>query len=53
MVASEYLQPAPIARPPPALLYADWAHPIPEHFQDARAYRARLLQRPELCPRTR
>lgn len=30
----------------PALLYADWAHPIPEHFQDARAYRARLLQRP-------
>ncbi len=30
----------------PALLYADWAHPIPEHFQDARAYRARLLKRP-------
>jgi glutathione S-transferase len=30
----------------PALLYADWAHPMAERFEHARAYRARLLQRP-------
>lgn len=30
----------------PALLYADWAHPMAQHFEHARAYRARLLQRP-------
>ncbi|MBW9054782.1 glutathione S-transferase family protein [Rhizobium mesosinicum] len=30
----------------PALLYADWAHPVPEHFENLRAYRARLLARP-------
>jgi glutathione S-transferase len=30
----------------PALLYADWTHPIPQAFANLRAYRARLLQRP-------
>lgn len=30
----------------PALLYADWTHPIPERFAALRAYRARLLARP-------
>ena len=30
----------------PALLYADWAHPIAPHFAALRAYRARLLARP-------
>ena len=30
----------------PALLYADWAHPIAERFGNLRAYRARLLARP-------
>ena len=30
----------------PALLYADWTHPIPENLKDIRAYRMRLLQRP-------
>ncbi|HWK35686.1 glutathione S-transferase family protein [Sphingomonas sp.] len=30
----------------PALLYADWTHPIPERFENLRAYRARLLARP-------
>ena len=30
----------------PAMLYADWAHPVPEYFENVRAYRTRLLQRP-------
>jgi len=30
----------------PALLYADWTHPIPEHFAAVHAYRQRLLARP-------
>lgn len=30
----------------PALLYADWAEPIPESLPTLRAYRARLLARP-------
>ncbi|UIJ45126.1 glutathione S-transferase family protein [Sphingomonas cannabina] len=30
----------------PALLYADWTHPIPERFANLRAYRTRLLARP-------
>jgi len=29
----------------PALLYADWTYPIPEHFEALRAYRQRLLVR--------
>ena len=27
----------------PALLYADWTHPIPERFAAVHAYRRRLL----------
>ncbi|NMJ43480.1 glutathione S-transferase family protein [Roseomonas sp. JC162] len=30
----------------PALLYADWTHPIDPSFANLRAYRARLLARP-------
>ena len=30
----------------PALLYADWTHPIPEHHRDLWAYRSRLIARP-------
>jgi glutathione S-transferase len=30
----------------PALLYADWTHPIPKSLGHLHAYRARLLQRP-------
>jgi glutathione S-transferase len=30
----------------PALLYADWTHPIPPEFAHVHAYRARLLKRP-------
>jgi glutathione S-transferase len=30
----------------PALLYADWTHPIPENLENVRAYRTRLIQRP-------
>ena len=30
----------------PALLYADWTHPMPERFAAVRAYRSRLLARP-------
>lgn len=30
----------------PALLYADWTHPIARKFSDLRAYRTRLLRRP-------
>ncbi|HWI85756.1 MAG TPA: glutathione S-transferase family protein [Sphingomonas sp.] len=30
----------------PALLYADWTHPIPPQFAALHAYRQRLLQRP-------
>lgn len=33
----------------PALLYADWAHPIPEGCAALRAYRARLLARPSVA----
>ena len=30
----------------PALLYADWTHPIPEKLETLLAYRTRLLRRP-------
>ena len=30
----------------PTLLYADWTHPIPQHFDALHAYRQRLLARP-------
>jgi glutathione S-transferase len=30
----------------PALLYADWTHPIPREFTNVHAYRTRLLRRP-------
>jgi len=30
----------------PALLYADWTHPIAERFRSVRRYRERLLARP-------
>jgi glutathione S-transferase len=30
----------------PSLFYADWTHPIPEHFASLRAYRQSLLARP-------
>jgi glutathione S-transferase len=30
----------------PALLYADWTHPIPPALANLRAYRTRLLERP-------
>ncbi|MGK6319335.1 glutathione S-transferase family protein [Sphingomonas sp. DT-204] len=30
----------------PALLYADWTHPIPGRFANLRTYRTRLLARP-------
>ena len=30
----------------PALLYADWTHAIPKHFEHLWAYRDRLLARP-------
>jgi glutathione S-transferase len=30
----------------PALLYADWTHPIPPALSNLRAYRTRLLKRP-------
>jgi glutathione S-transferase len=30
----------------PALLYADWTHPIPGQLANVLAYRARLLARP-------
>jgi len=33
----------------PALFYADWVHPIGEHFPNTRAYRARLLARPSMA----
>jgi glutathione S-transferase len=33
----------------PALLYADWAHPIGEDRSTLRAYRARLLARPSFA----
>lgn len=32
----------------PALLYADWVHPIGEHCPGLRAYRQRLLARPSV-----
>lgn len=32
----------------PALLYADWAYSIPAHFPNARAYLARLRERPSI-----
>jgi glutathione S-transferase len=33
----------------PALFYADWSHPIPEHLTALRAYRARLIARPSFA----
>lgn len=33
----------------PALLYADWVHPIPDGFARLRAYRGRLLARPSFA----
>lgn len=30
----------------PALFYADWTYPIPQEYQNTRAYRQRLLDRP-------
>jgi glutathione S-transferase len=33
----------------PSLFYADWAHPIAEEFQELRAYRKRLLERPSFA----
>lgn len=33
----------------PSLFYADWVHPIPERYEHARAYRARLLARPSFA----
>jgi len=33
----------------PALLYADWVHPIPASLANLRAYRARLLARPSFA----
>lgn len=30
----------------PALLYADWTHPIPPQYAELHAYRQRLLERP-------
>lgn len=33
----------------PSLFYADWVHPIGEHFPNVRAYRARLLARPSMA----
>lgn len=33
----------------PSLFYADWVHPIDEPLTHARAYRARLLQRPSFA----
>ncbi|WP_338768850.1 glutathione S-transferase family protein [Massilia sp. METH4] len=33
----------------PSLFYADWVHPIPERYEHAKAYRARLLARPSFA----
>ena len=33
----------------PSLLYADWANPIESRFENARAYRRRLLARPSFA----
>lgn len=33
----------------PSLFYADWVHPIADHFPTVRAYRARLLARPAVA----
>jgi len=33
----------------PSLFYADWTHPIPERYENLRAYRARLLGRPSFA----
>lgn len=33
----------------PFLFYADWTHPIGEHFQRVKAYRQRLLARPSFA----
>ena len=32
----------------PSLFYADWTHPIPETYENLRAYRARLLAHPTI-----
>ncbi|MFT3809377.1 MAG: glutathione S-transferase family protein [Micropepsaceae bacterium] len=33
----------------PSLFYADWTYPIPDSFQNLKAYRARLLKRPSFA----
>ncbi len=33
----------------PSLFYADWVHRIPEHYENLRAYRARLLAHPSVA----
>lgn len=33
----------------PSLFYADWTHPIPEAYENLRAYRARLLAHPSVA----
>lgn len=33
----------------PSLFYADWTHPIPVHYGNLKAYRARLLARPSFA----
>lgn len=33
----------------PSLFYADWVHPIGDHFVELKAYRARLLARPSVA----
>ena len=33
----------------PSLFYADWVHPLGDRFGNARAYRARLLERPSFA----
>lgn len=33
----------------PALFYADWAQPIPQHLPNLVAYRRRLLARPSFA----
>ena len=33
----------------PSLFYADWVHPIPDRYENLRAYRARLLAHPSVA----
>ena len=46
---TEFDEPAPEIGAAPALFYADWSHPIPEHLTALRAYRARLVARPSFA----